>query len=128
MIYIYTEIRTGFHQNPLPSGNVLTSKASFADFLMMLNAALISALMILPKDVLNNPRLIRLPVISLMPISDIGYNDILVIIGFGILLSFMLTIIPIFLSYDIRDEIIELIEDMDSQIVVDTSVYKTNLP
>jgi len=53
-----------------------------------------------------------------MPISDIGYNDILVIIGFGILLSFMLTIIPIFLSYDIRDEIIELIEDMDSQIVV----------
>lgn len=63
-----------------------------------------------------------------MPILDIGYNDILVIIGFGILLSFMLTIIPIFLSYDIRDEIIELIGDMDSQIVVDTSVYKTNLP
>lgn len=63
-----------------------------------------------------------------MPILDIGYNDILVIIGFGIILSFMLTIIPIFLSYDIRDEIIELIEDMDSQIVVDTSVYKTNLP
>lgn len=63
-----------------------------------------------------------------MPISDIGYNDILVIIGFGILLSFMLTIIPILLSYDIRDEIIELIGDMDSQIVVDTSVYKTNLP
>lgn len=63
-----------------------------------------------------------------MPILDIGYNDILVIIGFGILLSFMLTIIPILLSYEIRDEIIELIEDMDSQIVVDTSVYKTNLP
>lgn len=63
-----------------------------------------------------------------MPILDIGYNDTLVIIGFGILLSFMLTIIPILLSYDIRDEIIELIEDMDSQIVVDTSVYKTNLP
>lgn len=63
-----------------------------------------------------------------MPILDIGYNDILVIIGFGILLSFMLTIIPILLSYDIRDEIIELIGDMDSQIVVDTSVYKTNLP
>ena len=63
-----------------------------------------------------------------MPILDIGYNDILVIIGFGILLSFMLTIIPILLSYDIRDEIIELIEDVDSQIVVDTSVYKTNLP
>lgn len=40
----------------------------------------------------------------------------------------MLTIIPILLSYDIRDDIIELIEDMDSQIVVDTSVYKTNLP
>lgn len=63
-----------------------------------------------------------------MPILDIGYNDILVIIGFGILLSFMLTIIPILLSSDIRDEIIELIEDMDSQIVVDTSVYKTRLP
>lgn len=63
-----------------------------------------------------------------MPILDIGYNDILVIIGFGILLSFMLTIIPILLSYDIRDEIIELIEDLDSQIVVDTSVHKTNLP
>lgn len=63
-----------------------------------------------------------------MPILDIWYNDILVIIGFGILLSFMLTIIPILLSYDIRDEIIELIEDIDSQIVVDTSVYKTNLP
>lgn len=40
----------------------------------------------------------------------------------------MLTIIPIFLSYDIRDEIVELIEDIDSQIVIDTSVYKTNLP
>lgn len=63
-----------------------------------------------------------------MPILYIWYNDILVIIRFGILLSFMLTIIPIFLSYDIRDEIIELIGDMDSQIVVDTSVYKTNLP
>lgn len=63
-----------------------------------------------------------------MPILDIGYNDILVIIGFGIILSFILTIIPILLSYDIRDEIIELIEDMDNQIVVDTSVYKTNLP
>lgn len=63
-----------------------------------------------------------------MPILDVGYNDIIVIIGFGILLSFMLTIIPILLSYDIRDEIIELIEDMDSQIVVDTSVYKKNLP
>lgn len=63
-----------------------------------------------------------------MPILDIGYNDILVIIGFGIILSFILTIIPILLSYDIRDEIIELIEDMDSQIVVDTSVYKTNRP
>ena len=57
-----------------------------------------------------------------MPILDIGYNDIIVIIGFGIILSFMLTIIPILLSYDIRDEIIELIGDMDSQIVVDTSV------
>ena len=63
-----------------------------------------------------------------MPILDIGYNDIIIIIGFGILLSFILTIIPILLSYDIRDEIIELIEDLDNQIVVDTSVYKTDLP
>lgn len=63
-----------------------------------------------------------------MPILDVGYNDIIVIIGFGIILSFMLAIIPILLSYDIRDEIIELIEDLDNQIVVDTSVYKTNLP
>lgn len=36
----------------------------------------------------------------------------------------MLTIIPILLSYDIRDEIVELIKDLDNQIVVDTSVYK----
>lgn len=63
-----------------------------------------------------------------MPMLDIECDDILVIIGFGILLSFILTIIQILLSYDIRDEIIELIEDMVSQIVVDTSVYKTNLP
>lgn len=63
-----------------------------------------------------------------MPILDVGYNDIIVIIGFGIILSFMLTIIPILLSYDIRDEIIELIEDLDNHIVVDTSVYKTKLP
>ena len=28
----------------------------------------------------------------------------------------------------IRDEIVELIKDLDNQIVVDTSVYKTNLP
>lgn len=65
------------------------------------------------------------------------YNEILDELGdlatvvsrnYVIILSFMLTIIPILLSYDIRDEIIELIEDMDSQIVVDTSVYKTNLP
>lgn len=45
-----------------------------------------------------------------------------------IILSFMLTIIPILLSYDIRDEIVELIKDLDNQIVVGTSVYKTNLP
>lgn len=57
-----------------------------------------------------------------MPMLDIECDDILVIIGFGILLSFILTIIPILLSYDIRDEIIELIEDMGSQIVVDTLV------
>ena len=63
-----------------------------------------------------------------MPMLDMECNDIIIIIGFGIMLSFMLTIIPILLSYDIRDEIIELIEDLDNQIVVDTSVYKTNLP
>lgn len=63
-----------------------------------------------------------------MPILNIERDDIAIITGSGIILSFILTIIPISLSYDIRDEIIELIEDMDSQIVVDTSVYKTNLP
>lgn len=63
-----------------------------------------------------------------MPMLDIECDDIIIIIGFGIILSFILTIIPILLSYDIRDEIIELIGDMDSRIVVDTSVYKTNLP
>lgn len=61
-----------------------------------------------------------------MPMLDIGRDDIIIIIGFGIILSFILTIIPISLSYDIRDEIIELIEDMDNRIVVDTSAYKTN--
>lgn len=60
--------------------------------------------------------------------DDIECDDITIIIGSGIILSFILTIIPILLSYDIRDEIIELIEDLDNQIVVDTSVYKTNLP
>lgn len=63
-----------------------------------------------------------------MPMLDIERDDITVIIGSGIILSFMLTMIPILLSYDIRDEIIELIGDMDSRIVVDTSAYKTNLP
>lgn len=63
-----------------------------------------------------------------MPMLDMECNDIIIIIGFGIMLSFILTIIPILLSYDIRDEIIELIEDLDNQIVVDTSAYKTNLP
>lgn len=63
-----------------------------------------------------------------MPMLDIESDDITIIIGSGIILSFILTIIPILLSYDIRDEIIELIEDLDNQIVVDTSVYKTDLP
>lgn len=49
-----------------------------------------------------------------MPMLDIECDDITIIIGSGIILSFMLTIIPILLSYDIRD--------MDSQIVVDTLV------
>ena len=63
-----------------------------------------------------------------MPMLDIESDDIAIIIGSGIILSFILTIIPILRSYDIRDEIIELIEDPDNRIVVDTSVYKTNLP
>lgn len=63
-----------------------------------------------------------------MPMLDVNYSDITIIIVSGIMLSFMLTIIPVLISYDIRDEIIELIDDIDSQIVVDTSVYKTNLP
>lgn len=88
---------------------------------------------IMERDIINEISTLFVMIFTsglmfVMPILDIGHNDILVIIGFGILLSFMLTIIPILLSYDIRDEIIELIGDMDSQIVVDTSVYKTNLP
>lgn len=88
---------------------------------------------VMERDVINEISTLFVMIFTsglmfVMPILDVGYNDIIVIIGFGILLSFMLTIIPILLSYDIRDEIIELIEDMDSQIVVDTSVYKTNLP
>ena len=63
-----------------------------------------------------------------MPMLDIERDDITIITGSGIIPSFILTIIPILLSYDIRDEIIGLIDDMDSRIVVDTSVYKTNLP
>ena len=62
-----------------------------------------------------------------MPMLDIECDDIAIIIGSGIILSFILTIIPILLSYDIRDEIIDLIEDLDNQIVVDTSVHKTDL-
>lgn len=53
-----------------------------------------------------------------MPMLDVNYSDITIIIVSGIMLSFMLTIIPVLISYDI----------IDSQIVVDTSVYKTNLP
>lgn len=88
---------------------------------------------VMERDVINEISTLFVMIFTsglmfVMPILDIGYNDIIIIIGFGILLSFMLTIIPILLSYDIRDEIIELIGDMDSQIVVDTSVYKTNLP
>lgn len=88
---------------------------------------------VMERDVINEISTLFVMIFTsglmfVMPILDIGYNDIIIIIGFGILLSFILTIIPILLSYDIRDEIIELIEDMDSQIVVDTSVYKTNLP
>lgn len=66
--------------------------------------------------------------IFVMPMLDIERDNIAIIIGSGIILSFILTIIPISLSYDIRDEIIELIEDIGSQIVVGASVYKTNLP
>ena len=61
MIYIYTLIRIGFHQNPIPSGNFVTSKVSFADFRMILKAPLISAFIILPEEVLNNPLLTRFP-------------------------------------------------------------------
>lgn len=63
-----------------------------------------------------------------MPMLDIGRDDIAIIIGSGIILSFILTMIPVLLSYDIRDGIIGSIGDMDSRIVVDTSVYKTNPP
>lgn len=63
-----------------------------------------------------------------MPMPGMGCNDITIMTGSGMILSFIPTIIPISLSYDIRDGIIGLIGDMDSRIVVDTSVYKTNPP
>lgn len=63
-----------------------------------------------------------------MPMLDIERDDITIMIGSGIILSFILTIIPILLSYDIRDGIIGLIGDLDNQIVVDASVYKTSPP
>ena len=88
---------------------------------------------IMERDIINEISTLFVMIFTsglmfVMPMLDIECDDIIIIIGFGIILSFMLTIIPILLSYDIRDEIIELIGDMDSQIVVDTSVYKTNLP
>ena len=83
------------------------------------------------KDVMERDMINEIQALFVMistPMLDIECDDIIIIIGFGIILSFILAIIPILLSYDIRDEIIELIEDMDNQIVVDTSAYKTNLP
>lgn len=63
-----------------------------------------------------------------MPMLDIECDDITIIIGSGIILSFILTIIPILLSYDIRDEIIELIEDLDNQIVETLRYIKRTCP
>lgn len=88
---------------------------------------------IMERDIINEISTLFVMIFTsglmfVMPILNIGCDDIIIIIGSGIILYFILTIIPILLSYDIRDEIVELIEDMDSQIVVDTSVYKTNLP
>lgn len=88
---------------------------------------------IMERDIINEISTLFVMIFTsglmfVMPILNIGCDDIIIIIGSGIILYFILTIIPILLSYDIRDEIIDLIEDMDSQIVVDTSVYKTNLP
>ena len=40
-----------------------------------------------------------------MPMLDIECDDIIIIIGFGIILSFILTIIPILLSYDILGQV-----------------------
>lgn len=88
---------------------------------------------IMERDIINEISTLFVMIFTsglmfVMPILNIECDDIIIIIGSGIILYFILTIIPILLSYDIRDEIIELIGDMDSQIVVDTSVYKTNLP
>lgn len=88
---------------------------------------------IMERDIINEISTLFVMIFTsglmfVMPILNIECDDIIIIIGSGIILYFILTIIPILLSYDIRDELIELIGDMDSQIVVDTSVYKTNLP
>lgn len=63
-----------------------------------------------------------------MPMSDMGRDDITVMIGSGMILSFIPAMIPILPSYDIRDGIIGLIEDLDDRIVVDASVCKTSPP
>ena len=83
---------------------------------------------VMERDMINEISTLFVMIFMSGLMLDIECDDIAIIIGSGIILSFMLTIIPILLSYDIRDEIIELIEDIDSQIVVGTSVYKTNLP
>lgn len=88
---------------------------------------------VMERDMINEIRALLVMISTaglmfVMPMLDIGRDDIIIMIGFGIMLSFILTIIPISLSYDIRDKIIGLIEDMDNRIVVGASAYKTNLP
>lgn len=57
MIYIYTLIRTGFHQNPIPSGNFVTSKVSFADFQKIIRYICDVKLYIITKDYYAKGRL-----------------------------------------------------------------------
>lgn len=69
---------------------------------------------IMERDIINEISTLFVMIFTsglmfVMPILNIECDDIIIIIGSGIILYFILTIIPILLSYDIRDEIIELI-------------------
>lgn len=63
---------------------------------------------IMERDIINEISTLFVTIFTsglmfVMPILNIECDDIIIIIGSGIILYFILTIIPILLSYDIRD-------------------------